>query len=202
MRFSVASILALSLAIACSEPAAPPVEPAPIDPTAGLEPWSDAWIDAHAARFLDDDAARRAALEASLTNPENLYSAARLNAYARGRSGWDALPAWSPRVQRIDAALAAALARGEHPEVGDDAARIWDGRRPSTHAEWVALGERVFFELPLRSEPFWEIALRDPARGEELGVIRAPDGSIPGLVRMRDVDGSTRTGITCALCHT
>jgi mono/diheme cytochrome c family protein len=188
--------LAVAL-FACGEPDAPrEVERSEIDRE---EPWSDAWLLAHAPPYLGDRSARREALLASLTNRANLYSRTRIGAYGHGSRGWDALPEWRPRSMRIDASLAGALARGERPPI--DAAPIGSGARPSTMAAWIALGERVFFELPLRSEPFWEVAIRDPARGEALGVERARDGSFPGLVWMRDTDGENAIGITCALCH-
>ncbi|MBX3270391.1 MAG: hypothetical protein KF729_09035 [Sandaracinaceae bacterium] len=188
----------------CNEPS--PVrteasETPPADPLEGLAPWSDAWVLAHAPRYLEDDAARRSGLEAALENPENLYSRARLGAYGHVERGWDALPEWSPPTAPMTAARAAAFERGERPTL-DGLAPIGARRAPKRWEDWRALGERVFFELPLRSEPFWEVALRDPARGEALGVERAPDGSVPGLVVMRDVDGRAAVGITCALCHT
>lgn len=171
-------------------------EPAPIDPS--LRPWSARWIDAHAGRYLDHPSERRAALVDSLANPDNLYAQTRLASYGHRRRGWDTLPTWNPRVRRIDAEVAAALARGERPSVED---RFWNGQRPTTHGEWVALGERVFFELPLRTEPFWNRAIRDPEYGRSIGIERAPDGSVPGLMLTRDLDGRTGVGITCALCH-
>lgn len=185
--------LALFL-IACGDPPPAPEREVEI----ASEPWSEEWILAHAPRYLEDDRARRDALVASLTNRENLYSRTRLGAYGRVRAGWDALPEWRARAVAIDAALAERIARGDRPPIE---ARPLPIERPATMSDWVALGERVFFELPLRSEPFWELALRDPARGEALGVERAADGSLPGLVWMRDVDGRGAVGITCALCH-
>lgn len=197
-----ALVLGLSMVLlACEEPARAPASTAPADPRAGLAEWSDAWILAHAPSYLDDRAARRAGLEASLANHENLYSRTRLGAYGLERGGWDALPEWNPPVAAMDARRAAAFARGERPSLGGLRA-VWDGARPASWEGWRALGERVFFEVPLRSEPFWEVALRDPERGEALGVERAADGSFPGLVVLRDVDGRAKVGITCALCHT
>ena len=204
MRRALCLILALLFPIAAGchggdRGSEPTPEPVAADPLAGLEPWSDPWIVAHAPSYLGDDRARRAAMEASLTAPENLYSRTRLGSYGRVRAGWDALPEWRPRSRPLDAALVAAIARGERPPV-DGLEAIEEGT-PRTFAEWAALGERVFHELPLRSEPFWEVALRDPALGEAVGLHRAPDGSVPGLVWMRDLDGRGAIGITCAICH-
>jgi len=199
-------VLALALA-ACGTDASvhtpsPPAAPPSLDARlAGLTPWSNEWILAHADTFLDDRPARRAAMEASLTRPDNLYSQARLSHYAHGTRGWDALPEWNPRALPIDRTRADALAAGTAPDVPATTPPFHDGQRPQTWSEWVALGRRVFHELPLRSEPYWTTALRDPDVAARLGVARAPDGSVPGLVLVRDVDGQSRVGITCALCH-
>jgi mono/diheme cytochrome c family protein len=176
-----------------------PPAPAPLLRLEGLAPWSNPWILAHTESYLDDPAARRAAMEGSLTQPSNLYSEARLTHYGRGTRGWDTLPEWNPRVLPFDRARAEAFARGDRIEVSAPA--FFDGSRPTDWQAWVALGRRVFHELPLRSEPYWADALRDRALAERLGVERAPDGSVPGLVLMRDLDGASRVGITCALCH-
>lgn len=170
-------------------------------------PWSDAWLAREADRFLGATAHRRAALEASLVNPENVYSRQRLKAYGLETSGWDALPVWNPRSRPVDRAAVEELARGAWP--ARPAARIWDGQRPATQAAWVALGRRVFFEFPLRPEFAVEHALlpREGAtdaagRAAALGVEQAANGDLPGLVVFDDVDGKPRVGITCAVCHT
>lgn len=186
------AILAL-LAVGCR--GATPPEP---------EPWSDAWLAREADLYLGSAAHRRASLEASLVNPNNIYSKQRLASYGRDTVGWDALPEWNPRSRPIDRAVTDDLARQVWPEPPQQ--RLWDGRRPAAQAEWVSLGRRVFFEYPLRAEAGMEHALAspaaDPARGVELGIERTPSGSVPGLVVFTDVDGQQRIGITCALCHT
>ena len=89
-----------------------PATPAP-GPTP--QPWSDAWLLAQGASYLGDVAARRAALEAALANPANMYSRIRLAAYGLGNHGWDLLPVWNPRSIPVTEALMPALARGETP---------------------------------------------------------------------------------------
>jgi hypothetical protein len=138
-----------------------------------------------ASRFLEDPAFRRQALLDSLVNPANTYSQQRLASYALGSSGWDLLPEWNPRSA----------------PVGGEPAPVWDGVRPKTLAEWIALGRAVFFGYPLRAEPLVEFALARPGFAAEVGVERAPDGGWPGLRTFVDIDGRTRIGITCALCH-
>ena len=132
-------------------------------------------------------------------NPKNLYSRQRLASYGLGTRGWDRLPVWNPRSQPVDAVLAAQLARGELPAV--PALPLWDGKEPTTMADWVALGRRVFFGYPMRAEVFMEWGLTQPSLAAQIGVERSADGSVPGLVVFRDVDREVRVGITCALCH-
>ncbi len=173
--------------------AAPPIEPAP---------WSDAWLAREGRRYLDEPATRRAALEASLTNPHNRYSQQRLDAYALPGRGWELLPIWNPRARVVDANLARAIERGEPLAVDAAQPPLWDGRTPDTTAAWIALGRRVFFEYPLRAEVFMEYGLTRPALADAVGVERTADGAVPGLVVFADVDGAARVGITCAICHT
>ena len=164
--------------------------------------WSDAWVNREAKRFAEDLSYRRAALEESLVNHANTYSQQRLDSYALGERGWDVLPVWNPRSRPVTAELAATLARGEMPEVAADRAPLWDGKTPTTLAGWVALGRRVFFEFPMRAEVFMEYGLTKPELVERVGVERTTDGGVPGLVVFANVDGQTRVGITCAICHT
>jgi cytochrome c5 len=203
--------LLLLASIACSSTAsAPPdaVDPsdppsAPSEPDAPSEPavGSDAWVLREGQRFLDDTPYRRAALERSLTNHDNVYSRLRLHAYGHGTGGWDRLPAWNPRSRPVTAALAARLERGEMPEVSADLEPLWDGARPTTMAGWVALGRRVFFEYPMRAEVFMEYGLARPTLAAAVGIERTAGGDVPGLVVFANVDGETRVGITCAICH-
>ncbi len=131
----------------------------------------------------------------SLANPENTYSRQRLGSYGLVDRGWDALPAWTPRSLPVTAATANA-------EVTDEVPPLWDGRVPVTFREWISLGRKVFDAYPLRAEPLADFAVRDPAQAARVGVHADRDGVFPGVRRFRDVDGVTRTGITCALCHT
>ncbi|HEY4057029.1 MAG TPA: hypothetical protein VGM39_10490, partial [Kofleriaceae bacterium] len=193
IRFALIAVLA----IACSE-ASPAPTPAP--PTA-LATWSDAWLLEQGTKFLTDTTARRAALEESLTNPANMYSRIRLAAYGLGTGGWDRLPVWNPRSLPVTAEMATLLARGETPELPADRAALWDSKTPTTMPEWIALGRRVFFEYPMRAEVFMEWGLTQRELVDEVGVERTTNGDIPGLVVFKNVDGETRVGITCAICH-
>lgn len=163
--------------------------------------WTDVWVNREAKRFVEDDAYRRAALEKSLVNHANTYSQQRLGAYALVERGWDVLPVWNPRSLPVTAELAGQLERGEMPSI-EGRAPLWDGTVPTTTAGWVALGKRVFFEYPMRAEVFMEWGLTKRSLADEVGVERTADGAIPGLVVFANVDGNTRVGITCAICHT
>jgi mono/diheme cytochrome c family protein len=193
-RTGATGLAVIAILVGCRG-AAPPTEPAR---------WSEAWLAHEAARYLDHTADRRASLEASLVNPANVYSRQRLAGYGRETAGWDALPVWNPRSRPIDRAIADGLGRGRWPEL--PAERLWDGRRPTTQAEWIALGRRVFFEFPLRGEAAAEHpligALITKVDPEALGIEHTAAGELPGLVVFGDVDGETKVGITCALCHT
>jgi mono/diheme cytochrome c family protein len=164
-------------------------------------PGGEAYLLGQAARFLDDPAFRRKALVDSLVNPDNTYSRQRLASYGLGDRGWDLLPEWNPRSRPLERADAARFARGERPAVGEAVAPLWDGARPATMAEWVALGREVFFGYPLRAEVLMEFALERPALAAEVGLEEAPDGTFPGLRVFEDLDGRSRVAITCALCH-
>ncbi|PRQ09121.1 c-type cytochrome [Enhygromyxa salina] len=178
-----------------------PTVPRSSPASAGPEPWSDRWLELEASRYLDDPEFRRAALLASLRNRDNQYSRKRVGSYALGDRGWDRLPEWVPAVAPItDADLAILRETGELPTPGSGSP-LWDRRRPSGLAEWVALGERVFFEYPLRAEPFAHYALANPDLGEAVGLRADADGRWPGVVAFADLDGQTKVGITCALCH-
>lgn len=201
----LAPLLALLLsASACSStPSEAPLlaEPArPADPPGPAE-GSDAWLLQEGQRFINDTPYRRAVLERALTNHDNIYSRVRLDAYGHGSRGWDKLPVWNPRSKPVTAALAAQLARGETPEVTSDHPPLWDGQQPTTMPGWVALGERVFFEYPMRAEVFMEHGLTRPELAASVGLSRTADGAVPGLVVFLNVDRETRVGITCAICH-
>ncbi|MCW5807988.1 MAG: hypothetical protein KIT31_36890, partial [Deltaproteobacteria bacterium] len=199
-----AALVAAVLAVACGErtqaaqpPPAPPATevPTPVE----AEPWSDAWLAREGQRFVSDTPYRRAALEHSLANHANMYSHHRLSRYALGDAGWDLLPVWNPRSAQVDAAAARQLERGEMPDA--PAQRLWDGVVPTTMAGWVELGRRVFFAYPLRAEVFFEWGMTRPDVVAAAGVERTADGAVPGMVVFGDVDGETRVGITCAMCH-
>lgn len=156
---------------------------------------------AEGQRFLTDTGFRRAALERSLVNHENMYSRLRIASYGLGERGWDRLPEWNPRSMLVTSQHATALARGEMPVIPADRNPLWDGVEPVTMEGWVALGKRVFTEYPMRAEVFMEWGLGQRGIADAVGVERTKNGDVPGLVVFANVDGETRVGITCAICH-
>ncbi len=165
--------------------------------------WSEAWLAQQQALYLDSAVSRRGSLEASLSNHANSYSQHRLGAYGLVDSGWDVLPVWNPRSITLN--TLAAVAAPTLPTTP-----LWDGVRPTRLADWIELGRKAFFNYPLRSEfaiehvlaPLAERRDETLASANALGLESMPNGDMPGVVAYADVDGGTRLGITCALCHT
>lgn len=166
----------------------------------GDGPGADDPIAVTRQRYFDDAGFRRAALEAALTNHDNTYSRDRLARYGYADQAWEALPVWNPRAVPLTEAHVESLRHGEPLELGEPAP-IWDGVAPQSEAEWAALGKRVFFEWPLRGDEFIEYALRDERFAAANGLHRGYGSNWPGLVAFMDVDGRSRVGFTCALCH-
>ncbi len=171
-------------------------------PLAPAKPWQDDWLVSQAPHYLADAVLRRQVLEASLTNPNNSYSAVRLGAYGKQTEGWDTLPVWNPKVQAVTATQMASFAVGAPPALGAQVEPLWGGNVPTNMSGWVALGRKVFFLYPLRAEVSAEYALRSERELERLGIEADAEGGRPGLVVFKDIDARTKVGITCALCHT
>jgi mono/diheme cytochrome c family protein len=163
--------------------------------------WSEAQLLAEGARYLDEATFRRSALESSLSNPSNIYSRQRLANYALTTEGWDLLPVWNPRSVVVTDEIARDARAGRPPSIPAGTRPLWDGKRPGTMAEWIALGREVFSRYPLRAEPIVEWGLAHPQTAERGGIRPAGDGTYPGLVAFLDVDGRSRIGISCGLCH-
>lgn len=160
-------------------------------PPTTVSAWSESQLDEARERYFSSLEFRRKSLVDSLENPTNIYSRQRLAAYAV-ESGWEGLPEWNPRSERLAADL---------KPIADEAPPLWNGRTPQTRAAWEALGKEVFFAYPLRSEVLADFAVANPEEAEASGVERDAEGRYVGLVSFKDVDGQTRVGITCALCH-
>lgn len=212
-----AALLTLALAALCackkpeperdpsrSAPSAGPaasVAPAPIAPPPRAERMTEAGMLAEAARYLDDPAFRRTALEASLVNPKNTYSRHRLDHYALGKRGWDLLPEWNPQSLPVTTEVVADLRARRPLKVDEGTARLWDGSRPKTMVEWTELGKKVFFGYPLREDIYVAWALGRPEFAARVNLKPGSDGVYPGVRLFANVDGKPTIGITCAVCH-
>lgn len=164
-------------------------------------PWTDDVLAAETERYLTNSAFRRRVLEASLTNPKNVYSLTRLSGYGLEGRGWEMLPEWTPTTTSVDNAYVEELRKGAPVAISATAKPLWDGTTPTTMSEWVALGEKVFYEYPLRSEVFAEHALRSEELSGRIGLYPDENGVWPGVVAFETLDGDHEIGITCALCH-
>ena len=166
------------------------------------ERFTEGGMLAEGGRYLDEPGFRRDVVTRCFENPSNTYSRQRLTNYALGTRGWDLLPEWTPRSVPMTKDRAMALQRGEPIVLADDTPAIWDGKRPGTMAEWVRLGERVFFLYPLRVEVFFEHAVKNPEVAKMAGVQSTEAGDYPGAVEFINDSGKASVGLTCAACHT
>ncbi len=144
------------------------------------------WMAQHADSYLEDQSFRRAALEDSLWMPELPYARKRLEAYALPNMGWDFLPEMSFEVERV----------GENPRTIS-----FEKAKPTTQDEWLELGERVFWDMPMRRDTYLEWLAERPETWESYGIEADAEGNMRGVVRFVDVTGNERMGITCGACH-
>jgi len=128
--------------------------------------------------YLTSARFRRAALAASIVDPDNDYSRLRLREYA---NHWDELPERNPAVTRVGVNEVAA------PLTISPAAR-----RGDTEA-LRALGEEAFFRYPVQSVPALRAALAAPAH---YGLWTDPHRGVGGVVRIE-----SSVAVTCATCH-
>lgn len=129
--------------------------------------------------YLTSARFRRAALEASIVDPDNDYSRLRLREYS---NGWDELPEANPAVTRVGVNEPAA------PLTITTAARRGDAEALR------ALGEEAFFRYPVQIVPALHAALLTPA---QYGLWSDPHRGLGGVVRVE-----SGVAVTCATCHT
>lgn len=146
----------------------------------------------NSSNYLNDAEWRRAELEASLWMPELPYASKRLAGYGFGDRGWDLLPTLEPLVEPVNAGTIDTPFAGE-PLIVEET--------PQTLEEWEALGERVFWKMPMRRDAYLEWVVARPELWEQVGLQTDADGNLRGVVRFRDARGNVRMGATCAMCH-
>ncbi len=163
------------------------------------EVWEDLPDDPLA--YIAEASYRRGILERDLTTQDNLYAAERLERYGLEGQGWDALPVLDfPSRPFTDEDIDAAVA-GEPIAAGSGLTTLTPETLPETEQEWIALGRRVFFEYPLRSEGTYTVLAGVPGALDATGWLRDEDGATVGLRVFVDGDGVARIGNTCAQCH-
>ncbi len=151
--------------------------------------------DPHAS-FLHERAARRAALEASLTRPFGTYAEERLAHYAtEGVGSWERLAAWNPEVAPLIEHEGAIVEQGSFARLAISPAAA----RGET-AALRALGERAFSRYPAQAAPFDPAGLGEAERRAR-GLWLGPARELGGLVRVRYADATTDVALTCASCH-
>ena len=141
--------------------------------------------------YADDLALGRAALEASIVDPTNRYSARRLESYTE--DSWGALPVLPAKVAPIFV--------GQPP--GDFEAL------PEAPASWTpeavrALGEAAFYRWPGQIVEGLRPLLDDPEALRRVGLVPGPDGSLPLVwIELEPGPNGPRIypALTCATCH-
>jgi mono/diheme cytochrome c family protein len=78
---------------------------------------------------------------------------------------------------------------------------VWDGRTPSTEAEWLALGKRAFELWPVEVDDVAGGFAEDDTARSEYGMWVDDRGRVAGLVMASTADGREHAAWTCSSCH-
>lgn len=152
-------------------------------------------------RYVESREFRRGILEASLENPDNLYSRTRLAHYATGASdSWDALPVrrpWASPVTTADFGSFDTFGRRE--PAGAPASDPWSAEW--THHGLIALGERAFYTYPLRVDGRLAPVVESRENAERAGFWVDEEGRVGGVVAERLDNGTEMAAWTCSTCH-
>jgi hypothetical protein len=202
--------IAVMLGIAgCADPPARDPKPteASAPPALASEPPTVALHDDPRA-YIQSARYRRGILERDLVDPAPVYARVRLRHYSLDHArGWERLPIIDWPTLPLTRELATQIATTKRipelefgPPLGDMyGTEQAPTRLPEMPADWVALGERVFFEYPMAAAPVLGRALRDGVELRDYGLIEH-DGAYVG-VRVAKVEGQARVVLTCASCH-
>ena len=146
------------------------------------------------AAYVDDVNFRRAALVASIVNPDNSYSARRLAEYGVAGAGWEVLPVWNPPV--------APIVIGADGEIDEDRSRsvVFEAVE-WTDSELRELGRLAFETYPVQLSSGLARAADTEAHRERYGLWTDDRGHVGGLVTVELASGRTDTAVTCATCH-
>jgi mono/diheme cytochrome c family protein len=154
--------------------------------------------------YLDDASYRHAELAASIVNPENSYSALRLEHYSTGTSGdWDRLLEWNPATEPVEASELDADG-GASPSAfrGTPSALTLPASVSSEDdPALIALGREAFSRYPVQLAPYFEVGLASRAAAAQYGLWTDNARGVGGLVRARMGDGTVALAVTCSSCH-
>ncbi len=163
----------------------------PVEP---VDPLVDADV-ALGQSYDSEPAFRRKLLEASIVNPDNGYSALRLDRY--DEAGWGALPTFNPRARPVVLGDIG-LERPEEDLSGWGALDV-EGT-PWERSALIALGREAFFSYPI-SSGLLSAALRSPEGPARYGLWVDDAGQVGGLVWSEQARGERGLSATCATCH-
>lgn len=144
------------------------------------------------ATWVADAATRREVLERSLVNPDNGYSALRLERYTEDL--WGALPVWNPRARPV---VVGDL--GQPVPTPDAGWRPIGLDVPWEDAALADLGARVFTDYPAQVEPALWVALTDADAPARFGLWI--DGDRVGGLVWAETPGGVQLAFSCASCH-
>ena len=143
-------------------------------------------------RYAESETFRRAALVASLENPDNGYARLRLERYRSEQ--WEALPIWDPPVR-----VASEADIGGAKPVADFAPLEVDAV-PWAEAQLLELGRRAFYEYPVQIMAATALALSHSEAPAQYGFWRA-EGRVGGLVWTELPGNAVSLSVTCSTCH-
>lgn len=195
----IAPLMLLPGLLGACVPAEEARQPVPASTTPSSPTGAPTFIEAHAVDYLEDRAWRRGQLEDSLWMPELPYARKRLAGYAlpEEEGGWDLLPELGATVMPITREQA----EQGLDEISFKGVALAPNETPTTQADWEALGERVFWQMPMRRDVYLEWAVMRPELWDEIGLEVDEQGTLRGVVRFEDARGQVRIGATCAMCH-
>lgn len=186
------ALVALAAAIGSSAASAA-CTPSADDPVSAPRAMPSGNLASRMKRYIDDSSVGRRALEESIVNRDNAYSALRLARYDDAH--WGALPEFDPPTTPI--ALDEEGAPAAAPPLGDGAWSSLDAQASGTTLEELrSLGERAFFRFPLQTSSAMPRAVADADHAgiwEHEGRLGAVWVSLPN-----DIVGAS---FTCATCH-
>lgn len=184
----VACFILVFFVLSCGE-----AEPEPAD-------TDDETLIERGQRYAESREFRRAILESSLENPDNLYSQKRLTNYAVDGESWESLPVFRPIAQPITASDFDTFdEQGRRESTYSGPADEWETQWD--HEALLELGERAFESYPLRVDGRLAPVVESADNLDRVGLWRDDRDRIGGLVAQTLEDGTEMVAWTCSTCH-